>query len=107
MFKYFIDGIKNYINFNGVSNRQQFWYYQLSCIVIGVVLGVIASVIGTDGKTISDVYTLFLFLPSLAIGTRRLRDAGLSPWWMFFVLVPIVGAIALVVLWCKPSNNTR
>lgn len=104
MFNYFIDGIRNYINFTGRSNRPQFWYYQLSSFVIAIAIGIICAILGNDGGTISDIYSLFLLLPSLAIGIRRLRDSGLSPWWMLIILVPIIGTVYLIILWCKPSK---
>jgi uncharacterized membrane protein YhaH (DUF805 family) len=45
-----------------------------------------------------------VILPYLALGVRRLRDAGL-PWGLIFVgLAPIVGTIVMIVLWAQPSK---
>lgn len=48
-------------------------------------------------------YSVATFIPSLAISVRRLRDAGF-PWGLIFLrFVPIVGAIALIILYCQPT----
>jgi len=47
-----------------------------------------------------------VILPYLALGVRRLRDAGL-PWGLIFVgLAPIVGTIVMIVLWAQPTKAT-
>jgi uncharacterized membrane protein YhaH (DUF805 family) len=42
---------------------------------------------------------LGLLLPSLAAGVRRLHDTDRSGWWLLIALVPLVGAIVLLVFW--------
>jgi uncharacterized membrane protein YhaH (DUF805 family) len=42
-----------------------------------------------------------MLVPSLAAGTRRLRDTEHSPWWWLMLLVPVVGWIVLVVFWAQ------
>jgi uncharacterized membrane protein YhaH (DUF805 family) len=44
-----------------------------------------------------------MVVPYLAVGVRRLRDAGL-PWGLIFIgLVPFIGTIVMIVLWVQPS----
>lgn len=38
------------------------------------------------------------------IGTRRLHDTGRSGWWILISLIPVVGAIWLIVLLCLDSQ---
>lgn len=58
---------------------------------------------------------LFLFVPSLSVTVRRLRDAGQSPWWVYlsfmgFLPLPIASELGAVfsllvfVLCCLPST---
>jgi transcriptional regulator with XRE-family HTH domain len=78
-------------DFAGRSNRHDYWWFLLACLLalaIGQVLH----------PMILAVLSLVLVVPILAAGTRRLRDAGESPWWQLFWLVPIAG---LVVLWLQ------
>ncbi|MFJ9041117.1 DUF805 domain-containing protein [Streptomyces sp. NPDC102406] len=53
-------------------------------------------------------YALAVAIPTVAVGVRRLHDAGLSGWFMLLMLVPVAG-IALIVLVAeesKPGINT-
>ena len=50
------------------------------------------------------VVGLAFLLPSLGIAVRRLHDIGKSGWWMFISLIPLIGAIILIVWWCKDSQ---
>ena len=50
------------------------------------------------------VVGLAFLLPSLGIAVRRLHDIGKSGWWIFISLIPLIGAIILLVWWCKDSQ---
>jgi len=47
-----------------------------------------------------------LFTPSIAIGARRLHDIGQSGWWQLLGIIPILGDIPLIVMWCLPTKLT-
>jgi uncharacterized membrane protein YhaH (DUF805 family) len=59
--------------------------------------------LGTNG-IIYGVSGLALLLPSLAVFFRRLHDAGHSGWWWLIALLPIVGAIVLLVFTLQGSE---
>jgi len=44
------------------------------------------------------IYALVVFIPGLAVSVRRLHDVGKSGWMYFIILIPIIGAIWLLVL---------
>ena len=110
--KYFIDPIKNhYLDFGGKSTRTQFWAFQAWSWVVGIVLGILivgmyqvsealAGLIALAG----GLFSLAIFLPSLAIAARRLRDGGFTPWLLLLVFIPL-GQIVLLVLFLLPSKN--
>jgi uncharacterized membrane protein YhaH (DUF805 family) len=50
-------------------------------------------------------YCLAILLPSLAVAVRRLHDVGKSGWFYFIALIPLVGAIWLLVLFCTEGDN--
>jgi uncharacterized membrane protein YhaH (DUF805 family) len=50
------------------------------------------------------VYGLGVLLPSLAVGFRRLHDTNRSGWWLLLDLIPVIGAIVLLVFFCTDSN---
>lgn len=98
---YFLDVIfKHYLDFGGRATRTQFWLFVLFNFIITVILGFF----GETGHTVSMVYSLAVLLPSLAIAARRLRDGGFTPWLLFLLLLPILGPLALLILWLFPSK---
>lgn len=48
--------------------------------------------------------SLAVLLPWIAACTRRLRDAGLSPWWPLISLAPVAGILVLLYLLTYPSK---
>ena len=50
------------------------------------------------------VYALVLFIPGLAVVVRRLHDIGKSGWMLLITLIPLIGAIWLLVLLLTDSN---
>jgi uncharacterized membrane protein YhaH (DUF805 family) len=40
---------------------------------------------------------LAILVPYLAVGARRLHDTGRSGWWLLIGLIPIIGAIVLLI----------
>jgi uncharacterized membrane protein YhaH (DUF805 family) len=52
-----------------------------------------------------DLVELGLFLPSLGVIVRRLHDLDKSGWWYFFVIVPLVGPIMMLVWLCTRGTN--
>lgn len=95
--KNFIDVIlQKYIAFEGRADRAEFWYFTLFNFIFSIVLSFIFPV--------SLIYVLAVLCPSLAVATRRLRDAGFSPWWL---LCCIVGAAIIPLIMCAfPSKAT-
>ena len=45
------------------------------------------------------------FIPSLAVLVRRLHDVGKSGWFYFIFLIPIIGIIWLLVLYCTEGQK--
>ena len=50
------------------------------------------------------LYSLVVFIPGLAVAVRRLHDVGKSGWFFLIVLIPLVGAIWLLVLFFTDSQ---
>lgn len=98
-----------YVDFSGRARRSEFWYFVLFTLLVGVVSGVVDSILGTDfdtsGGLINSVTSLALFLPSLAVAVRRLHDIGRSGWWILLGLIPIVGWIIVIVWYCTDTRR--
>ncbi len=94
---------ENYANFNGRARRSEYWWFILANMILAIVAMVIDNVAGiTFGQIpygpVYVLYALAVFLPGLAVTVRRLHDVGKSGWFYFIVLIPLVGAIWLLVL---------
>jgi len=71
-------------------------------MILDNVLGIAMEGIGYG--PLYGLYLLAIIIPSLAVGVRRLHDVGKSGWMMFIALIPLVGAIWLLVLMVIDSN---
>ena len=47
------------------------------------------------------------FLPSVAVGARRLHDIDRSGWWQLLYFFPIVGWIVLIIFWAEAGKQSR
>ena len=99
-----------YVDFSGRARRSEYWYFALFTFLLSFVTSIVDAVIGTDydgassGGLISTVASLAVFLPSLAVGVRRLHDTDRSGWWILIGLIPIIGWILLIVWFCTDSK---
>jgi uncharacterized membrane protein YhaH (DUF805 family) len=52
----------------------------------------------------SLIWGLITLIPTVALQTRRLHDTNRSGWWQLIVLIPVVGAIILIVMLASRSD---
>ncbi len=110
---WYIEVLKKYAVFSGRARRKEYWYFFLFNIIATIILGVIDGVTGSFSPEVgmgllSGIYTLAVLIPSIAVTIRRLHDTDRSGWWLLIILVPLIGAIVLLVfmvLDSKPGQN--
>lgn len=74
--------------------------------ILGKAIGVFNMTVGTFGSEInilSAIYGLAVLIPGLAVAVRRLHDIGKSGWMMFINLIPLIGAIWILILMIRDS----
>ena len=51
--------------------------------------------------------SIALFIPSIAVGIRRLHDIGKSGWWYLLILLPLVNLVLIYffILDSQPGEN--
>ncbi|MFI5267360.1 MAG: DUF805 domain-containing protein [Chloroflexota bacterium] len=57
---------------------------------------------------LGNLYSLAVLLPTLAVGARRLHDRDMSGWMLLVGLIPVIGTIVLLVIFCldgTPGDN--
>jgi len=107
--KWFLEVIKKYAVFNGRARRKEYWFFVLFYILFSLLVGFIDGMIGTFDPatgigTLGIIYALALLVPSIAVTVRRLHDTDRSGWWILISLVPLLGAIVLIVFMVLDST---
>jgi uncharacterized membrane protein YhaH (DUF805 family) len=104
--KFYVREVFNkYAVFTGRARRSEYWYFFIFNVLIGIALGIIDSILfGHRMNVFSSIYNLFVLVPSLAVGIRRLHDIGNSGWLMLLCLIPIIGWIWLWILLATDSE---
>ena len=96
--------------FSGRATRSEYWYSWLYLLLLYLVLVVPSSFSDSvEAQFVGVFVAVFIvgiahILPSLSIQTRRLRDAGFSPYLTFLLLAPF-GGLVLFVLAFFPSKG--
>ncbi|SMX46049.1 DUF805 domain-containing protein [Maliponia aquimaris] len=96
----------NYINFEGRSNRGEYWWAFLAIILVSVVLGVVDGMLTAGGgmPILGMIFSLATLVPGIALGVRRLHDIDKSGWWLLIGLVPLVGFLVLIYFFVQPPT---
>jgi uncharacterized membrane protein YhaH (DUF805 family) len=109
-------GYKNYVNFSGRSQRSAYWWWFVFQMVIAIAIALVegggqaSSGAGSFSATynagpVGIVWSLAHLIPNLSVGVRRLHDTDRSGWWLLIALIPLVGAIILIV-WFASKGTT-
>lgn len=53
---------------------------------------------------LGGIYSLAVLIPGIAVSVRRLHDTERSGWWLLIGLVPLIGAIVLLVFMVQDSK---
>ena len=96
---------ENVLNFSGRASRSAYWWYALALLIVDVVLQIISGVAGSSALTLLISLVLIVVgLSGLSVGVRRLHDTDKSGWWLLIGLIPLIGAIVLLVFVCTPGT---
>lgn len=112
--KWYIKVLKQYADFSGRARRKEFWMFTLINFIIMMALQTAMMLVGGMNPEAGGIamaimgllglYGLAVFIPSLAVSVRRLHDTNRSGWWLLVGLVPIIGAIVLIVFYVQNSQ---
>jgi uncharacterized membrane protein YhaH (DUF805 family) len=111
---HFIDIMKTVLvtratDFNGRSERPEFWWFSLYISIIAVLLGLVDNyVIGFTFWSILEPFgemnecgvlvallMVATFVQSISVTARRLHDRGRSGWWQLMFVVPVLNLLPL------------
>ena len=99
-----------YAIFSGRAKRAEFWWFFLFCMIVGLMGSVIDAALGLDAAiggngVFTTLIQLATFLPSIAVGSRRLHDTNRSGWWQLLWIVVFIGWIPLIIWLASTSKN--
>lgn len=95
------EGVLRGLEFTGTTPRAAFWWFALAVAMLLAFAELLSEAIGPLPLQIASLAAL---LPWIAACTRRLRDAGLSPWWQLISLAPVGGILVLLYLLTCPTK---
>lgn len=100
--------------FAGRMRRSQYWFIQLFLVITNLAAAAIDLVLlGFDteqfmanggGGIVGLIWILVTIVPALAVLIRRLHDTSKSGWWALIGLVPVAGAIILLIFTVQDST---
>lgn len=99
---------RNYAGFSGRAPRSEYWYF---CLFVGL-MGIICSILDMalfhpshSTGPIGAIFTIATLLPSIAVTVRRLHDVDRGGWWFLLILIPLVGAV-IILIWSCTKGTT-
>ena len=87
----YIAVLKKYSDFESKSSRKEYWMF----VLFNIIFSSIAMLVSPK---LSMLYSLFIFIPALAVTVRRLHDVGKSGWMIFITFIPLIGVFWLLIL---------
>lgn len=122
----------NYVTFQGRASRSEFWWWYLFTAIVGLILILPAlpwyseyvnsamsqagdtvqslpapSGLAIVGVALSSIFSLAIFLPTIAVAIRRLHDTDRSGWWLLLYFLSCcfgIGFIILLIFWILPGT---
>lgn len=97
-----------YFQFRGRAPRAEYWYFALFTALVGLGAGFVDGIwLGSQIRVFSSIVNIVLFIPSLAVWTRRMHDLDRTGWWWLLMLVPVIGWLILLVWACSAGTRGR
>lgn len=101
-----------YATFSGRARRAEFWWFVLFSLIAQTVANgidqrmfgggmfMMASSgrfdMGEHPSIFGAIYSLAVFIPTIAVTCRRLHDIDRSGWWQLIWIIPLIGFLVLL-----------
>ena len=124
MFKSYFTTWKKAFKFEGRSSRKDYWFFVLITFLIYIVSVICSAIQGlvyqysyATGNSFLEILSyslsIFLIVPliillgsvwvALPLTVRRIRDVGMRWQWIFFVSIPLLGFIFVLIFLTRTS----
>ena len=91
--------------FNGRARRKEFWSFFLCHLIISIALTALSGLFGIG--LLSAIYSLAVFIPTVAVSVRRLHDIGYAGWWVLLGLIPFGIFVLLIFLALEGQHSAN
>ena len=109
---------KKYATFSGRAPRKEFWTFYLvntaTVLFLSAMFGSgvvhMQGVLGFRMHTVGApavIFSLAVFLPTVAVIVRRLHDAGRTGWWVLLGLFPVIGGLIVMIMMLFDSQSSE
>ena len=115
MKKYYLEILTNkYADFKGRARRKEYWMWTLYYTIVLLFAMVLDNVLGLNFELLGQnlgygwLYVtigITHLIPGLGIVVRRLHDVGKSGWFYLIILIPLIGFIWILVLFCTEGDK--
>ena len=102
--EYYIQAFQKYGQFSGRATRAEYWRFYLVTVAVTILASILDIALSIPSVSLSTIYFLVSFIPTISIQIRRLHDVNKSAWYMLLNFVIIIGWIWLLVLNIKDST---
>ena len=86
---------RKYFSFSGRASRYDYWAFYFMNFMVYLAFFVLSFINGTF-SILSTIYGVFIIIPSLALGVRRLHDINKSGWYL--LLLPLAACLLFAVI---------
>lgn len=104
--EWFLKVLSEYANFEGRASRQEYWTYTLFSLLFLFVSAVVDFIIFEDFGFFTYMFSFGTMIPSIAVAVRRLHDTDKSAWLLFVAVVPLFGAILLLIYFMQEGDKS-
>ena len=110
---WYLKVLNQYSDFNNRARRKEYWMFAFFNFIISMLIIEVDNALGfsfnytgnlSGPGVLNLLYNLLILIPSLAVTVRRLHDVGKSGWMLLIGLIPLVGAIWLLILLLRDSE---
>ena len=96
--------IKKYFVFKGRASKSEFWWFQLIWVVSYVVM------IISNNEAIAFIclgIIIFIAIPLISVGVRRLHDTNKSGFYYLLSLIPFIGSFILLFMMIRDGTKGK
>lgn len=95
--------LKKYFDVQGRARRAEYWLFMLFMIGVFIATSIMDGTVQGYGPA-SMIALCLLLIPSVTLSVRRLHDLGLSGFLVLIQFIPVIGPVALAIMFMFPGT---